>query len=327
MTPVTPALVDSSHVDYSNPQLGADVAQTIEDFTPMIPKRLWDVVATFTRSAVADFAPANCAEASKALTVVSRLAVWTTETACLPLERNIVFSGRHIETFAARQMGGLSPVVARNERLRLLRIAGELHSFDPVRRDAGKKPRPNPFAPYSPAALVRFRSQAATRSTPLRRHNWMMLLSLAAGCALTTTEIVHLKANDVDTTEDGVTVTVTGASPRTVVCLAEWEDDIRHLLHAPLVVDYLFVKDVRPNDAVAYVKKFLNSTAKGSEFPTVERLRSTWIVGHLEARTPIVALAQALGVKTYTTFERLARFVTVPEVDELQALFRGELNR
>lgn len=293
----------------------------------MIPKRLWNEVATFTRAAVTDFAPTTTAEASKAMTVVSRLAVWTTETACLPLEREIVFSGRHIEMFAARQMKHLTPVVARAERLRLLRIAGELHSFDPARRDAGKKPRPNPFAPYSPAALVRFRSQAATRSTALRRHNWLVLLSLAAGCALTTSEILHLTVNDVGSTAAGVTVTVNGSRPRTVVCLADWEDDIRRLLNGPLVVDYLFVKEARPNDAVAYVKKFLNSTAKGSEFPTVERLRSTWIVGHLEARTPIVALAQALGVKTFSAFERLARFVTVPEADELQALFRGELNR
>ncbi|TFC22083.1 hypothetical protein E3O55_18880 [Cryobacterium sp. MDB1-18-2] len=291
----------------------------------MIPKRLWDDVADFTRSAVADFAPTNCAEASKALTVISRLAVWTTETACLPLERNIVFSGRHIETFAARQMAGLSPVVARAERLRLLRIAGELHSFDPVRRDAGKKPRPNPFAPYSPAAMVRFRSQAATRSTALRRHNWMVLLALAAGCALTTTEIMHLKVEDVDSTGDGLTVTVRGASPRTVVCLADWEDDVTRLLGGPLVSDYLFVKAERPNNAVAYVTKFLNSTAKGGEFPTVERLRSTWIVGHLEARTPTVALAEALGVKTFSTFERLAPFVKTPDASDLRVLFRGEL--
>ena len=324
MTPEALALVDDIHNAYSNLQLDANVAQTIQNFTPMIPNRLWDDVADFTRSAVADFAPTNCAEASKALTVVSRLAVWTTETACLPLERNIVFSGRHIETFTARQMAGLSPVVARAERLRLLRIAGELHSFDPVRRGAGKKPRPNPFAPYSPAAMVRFRSQAATRSTALRRHNWLVLLALAAGCALTTAEIMHLKVEDVDSTADGVIVTVTGASPRTVVCLVDWEDDVTRLLRGPLVSDYLFVKDERPNDAVAYVKKFLNSTAKGREFPTVERLRSTWIVGHLEARTPIVALAQALGVKTFSTFERLAPFVRIPEASALQVLFRGE---
>ncbi|TFC48933.1 hypothetical protein [Cryobacterium shii] len=307
--------------------MGADVARTLQDFTPMIPKRLWNEVATFTRAAVTDFAPTTTAEASKAMTVVSRLAVWTTETACLPLEREIVFSGRHIEMFAARQMKHLTPVVARAERLRLLRIAGELQTFDPARRDAGKKPRPNPFAPYSPAALVRFRSQAATRSTALRRHNWLVLLSLAAGCALTTAEILQVKAEDLSTTELGVTVTVRGASPRTVVCLADWEANIRQLLAGPLVVDYLFVKDVRPNDAVAYVKKFLNSTSKGSEFPTVERLRSTWIVGHLDARTPIVALAQALGVKTFSTFERLAPYVKEAEPSELRTFFRGELNR
>src|SRR5665647_1178267 len=100
MTPAALPLGDGIHSDYSNTQLAADVVRTIEDFTPMIPKRLWNDVADFTRSAVADFCPSTRAEASKALTVVSRLAVWTTDVACLPLERRIVFGGRHIETFA-----------------------------------------------------------------------------------------------------------------------------------------------------------------------------------------------------------------------------------
>ncbi|MEC5151702.1 hypothetical protein [Cryobacterium sp. GrIS_2_6] len=154
--------------------------------------------------------------------------------------------------------------------------------------------------------------------------DWIIRPTLAAGCARTTAEIMHLKVEDVDSTAGGVTITVTGASPRTVVCLADWEDDVRRLLDGPPVLDYVFVKDERPSNAVAYVNKFLNSTAKGREFPTVERLRSTWIVGHLEARTPIVALVEALGVKTFSMFKRLAPFVRMPEAAELQVLFRGE---
>lgn len=325
MTPTTLPLEGDSHVVYSNSQIGDDVAAIIKNFTPMMPKRLWnDAVAEFTRSAVTDFAPNSSAEASIYMSVVSRLASWTVEVACNPLERRVVFDGRQIEAYVSRGLTGRSPSKTRAVRLQLLRIAAELQTFDPDRRDAGKQPRIDPFAPYTSAEIVRLRSQGNTRSTPLRRHNWMTLLALGAGCALNTTEIVGLLVEDIELAAGAIRVHVRGKRARSVICLADWEAEIGNLLMSPLVSTHLFVKTERPQHPPMYVGRFINTVAKRGERFTVERLRSTWIAGHLQAGTDPVALMHAVGVKSFSTFERLVPYISMPSDDVLTTQFRRE---
>jgi integrase len=328
MSAEMPAIENGVHNVYTNTQFSEDLAKTILNFRPMMPKRLWnDAVADFTRSAVTDFAPANPREASIAMSVVARLASWTAEVTCHPLERGIVFDGRQIEGFIARGATNPNAYGKRCLRSRLLRIAAELETFDPARRDAGKQPRAAVFAPYTAAEIVRFRSQGSTRSTELRRHNWMTLLSLGAGCALTTSEIVGLLLQDVEVGSDAIRIHVNGDRARTVVCLAVWEDELRQLLSAPLVGAHVFVKTERPRTPSTYVTRFLDTVAKGAEKFTVERLRSTWIVGYLQSGTDPIALMRALGVKSFSTFERLIPYVTMPADDGLTEMFRQEARK
>jgi integrase len=309
---------------YSYNAISDDISDAIRNYTPMFPKRLWNDVADFTRSAVTDFAPANPREASSCMSIVARISSWTVSVACHPLERRVVFDGRQIDAFIKGAPGNRSAHTNRCLRLRLLRIAAELKSFDPDRRDAGKQTHADVFAPYTPAEIVRFRSQGNTRSTPLRRHNWLTLLSLGAGCALTTSEIVALTVDDLHLAADAIRVRVQGERARTVVCLATWESDVRQLLTSPLVSTHLFVKTERPRSPSTYVTRFLNTVANGSEKFTVERLRSTWMVEHLTGGTDPVALMRAVGVKSFSTFERLIPFVPTPANDQLTAMFRRE---
>lgn len=301
-----------------------DISDAIRNYIPMLPKRLWNDVADFTRSAVTDFAPANPREASTCMSIVARISSWTVNVACHPLERRIVFDGRHIDSFIKGAFGNRSAHTRRSLRLRLLRIAAELETFDPDRRDAGKQAHAQVFAPYTRTEIVRFRSQGNTRSTPLRRHNWVVLLSLGAGCALTTSEIVALNVSDIDVATHAIHVHVRGERARTVVCLAAWEDDVRQLLTSPLVSTHIFVKTERPRTPPMYVTRFLNTVAHGAEKFTVERLRATWMVEHLTGGTDPVALMRAVGVKSFSTFERLIPFIPAPADDQLTAMFRRE---
>ena len=98
---------NASHSVYTNRQNRESVNDRIKNFTPMMPKRLWnDAVAEFTRSAVTDFAPNTPAEARNCMTDVARLASWTNDVTCQPLERRIVFDGRQIDAFIARGLQG-----------------------------------------------------------------------------------------------------------------------------------------------------------------------------------------------------------------------------
>ena len=326
MTAMVLPVGNTVHGVYTNSQNSHAVNERIKNFIPMMPKRLWnDAVAEFTRSAVTDFAPNTEAEARSCLSAVARLASWTSEVTCNALERRIVFDGRQIDGFIARGLPGLYPSTARMMRLRLLRIAAELETYDPMRRNAGRKAHFPPYAPYGSAEILRFRSQGATRSTALRRHNWMTLLALGAGCGLSVTEVIDLRIDDVHAGADALRVCVRGDRPRTVVCLAAWESDLHQLLASPLLEAHLFVKDFRPNDPSHFVTVFLKNASKGAEKFKVERLRSTWLVEHLAGGTEPFALMAAAGVKSFSTFVRLADYVPLPSDDRLTAMFRRDV--
>jgi integrase len=313
------------HDVYTNSQSKDAVTERIKNFTPMMPKRLWnDAVAEFTRSAVTDFAPNTEAEAGSCLTAVARLASWTSEVTCNALERTIVFDGRQIDGFVSRGLPGLYPSTARMMRLRLLRIAAELENYDPMRRSAGRRAHFPAYAPYSSAEILRFRSQGATRSTALRRHNWMTLLALGRGCGLSVSEVIDLRIDDVHAGSDALRIRVRGDRPRTVICLAAWEPDLHQLLASPILEAHLFVKDFRPNNPAHYVTVFLANASKGAEKFKVERLRSTWLVEHLAGGTEPFALMAAAGVKSFSTFERLADYIPLPSDDRLTASFRRD---
>lgn len=320
-TPGTP-VERNDHSGYSNTHLGHNVVEIIRNYTPMLPKRLWNDVADFTRSAITDFAPANEREARRAMNAVARLSIWTTDVACQPLERHVVFNGRHIDTYIARGAPDGNDYGKRRRRLQLLNIAGELQQFDPERRDAGKKPARHLYAPYIPEQIVRLRSQGNTRSTALRRHNWLALLAFGAGCGLTSPEICDLTVDDVEISDVGVEVSVSGVHERTVTCLAEWEDDIRALVGSPLVDRHLFVAETRPRRPSTHVAIFIRDAANGREAFTTQRLRSTWIVGHLQNRVPPVDLINALGMTTFATLQRFIPFVAELGDEERTALFR-----
>jgi hypothetical protein len=335
-------LVTGAHVVDTNKHYDP-IAAVILEYCPNAPRRLWtDEVQEFTRSAVSDINPRNQSEAGKYLAAVAYLAIWITDVACLPLTRDVVFNGQTIDAYVAKALSDYTDIRRRLTRLRLLQVASELGQFDPARRDRprqrlGPLTRELGFAPYTAAEIIRFRNQGATRSTAHRRHNWMVVLALAAGCALSCTDILHLLTTDIELNDSHITIHVRGPRARSVICGSEWEADIRALLKSPLVGDHPLVIDYddargpgdpstgRPKIASSFIRSFIARSADdpSAQF-SVERLRTTWIVRHLEAHTDPVALIAALGDKSFSGLTRLMSYVRVPDEAELIAMFRGE---
>lgn len=299
------------------------MAGVIRDYTPLAPKRLWNEdVQKFTRDAVTAIAPVSENEASMYMRAIAGLAIWSVHIACQPLEQDVVFNGAHIDSYIRRGGLRMAPAQLRNLRLRLLRAASELSVYDPDRRDFGKSVASKGWEPYTPKEIIRIRSLGASRSTARRRHNWMTIVSLATGCALKTTEIIDLPVDAIRADADGVHVTVRGKRPRTVTCLASWEDDVKALIESPLVGDYVLIHAERPTNPALYIRQFQRAAARPEEHFQVERLRSTWIATHLQARTPVLPLMHALGAKSLSTIERLEQFIPVPDDAAIAAYFR-----
>jgi len=247
--------------------------------------------------------------------------MWSVEPGGLPLDRGIIFSAANRRRFIARGYTSRGAESRVGFDYLLERLAADLLAFDPARPGI-RAPRPaEPFAPYSPTEIVRLRSQTMTRSTALQRARWRALLTLGAGLALSAAEIMLAQVSDVEDRGDHLVMHV-GGGKRSVICLAEWESELRTLLIDPEVDSFLYPKVVRPQKPAFQAAQFIGIAANPGEGFKVERLRSTWIVAHIDAGTPLVPLMDALGVKSLSTLERLAPYFAQPSDDELITTFR-----
>ena len=93
--------------------------------------------------------------------------------------------------------------------------------------------------------------------------------------------------------------------------LAEWEPLMRRALEGLDATDPVFGMPGRTTYK-NLLSGFVEHTV-GEERPRSNRLRATWIVAHLRARTDMRALMEAAAV---SKFENLARYLQfVPELD------------
>jgi hypothetical protein len=301
-----------------------DVIGVIHNYTPRTPKRFWnDAVQEFTRSAVTELKPVTETDALRYLTTISQLVIWTVNIACHPMRREIVFDAGNIDEFVRRHETLRTPTSRNNMQFRLYRVSRELGCNAPPAGRTGRRPSKDVYGPYTPRQMVRFRNQAASRTTPASRHNLKVLLSLSAGCGLNADEIMAMPASSIRVDGEAVRVDIPGPRARTVVCLAAWEDDLREATASELVDYYLFVKDERATYAHEYLHRYVARAVTAGQAFHVERLRSTWIVTHLNAGTPIFILARALGLKGISTFKRFEGFVDhVLDEEKHTAAFR-----
>jgi len=304
---------------------GRTVARRIGGFTPDMPERYWQVIEGFVRSAVADAQPKTPYDAKNLLSTTARHVLWCWQTAGLALDREIVFDRAVIEEFIVHGCPNLSPASAGNRRSQLLRMAEALNrSGQPARLTPLSSS--DPVRPYSPSEIVALRSWAAGQNTPTRRRDAATLLALGAGAGLATEDVAGLTAAMVTVDNDGVLVAVPGRRARLVPMLAAWEAPIVEAAGAMPADRFLFCGN-RTVTGKNYLGSFVRKSTGVGPKPLVQRLRATWIVGHLAARTPVVPLMAAAGVESLEALTRYLRFVPGIEAAEARRALRGQLGQ
>lgn len=315
MNDANTALAPSTLNGHTSDHEGA-VASLIANYRPiMIPRARWANIAEFTRSAATDFNPRHAVEARNVLFGIARVADWTHHIAGHPLRREIVLNPRNIDDFIKT---GYPVAEARRKtvvRNYLHLLSAELGLGDEARKRARTKQTVDQYGPYTPREYADFRLTGSTASTDHRQHIWATALALGAGFALTTAEIFNVRPTDIYEDSHGITVTVEGEATRTVVCLPEWERDVIAALNRRSDNDYLLA-DEHPTDPSTYLHKTLQRTADRfhQHRYVVERLRTTWIVRHLEAQTPIQVIMRALGATTTRPIDRCLQYL--PPLEE-----------
>lgn len=179
-------------------------------------------------------------------------------------------------------------------------------------------------APYEAWQVARFLELAAAQPTLARRRSCTALLALGLGCGLDRQDLAWVRGTDVTNGPGGaVTVIVSGGPrPRSVVALGDY---------APLIAscaarqgERLLIggwERGRHNVTTPVLERMVTDQRLPRVVPS--RLRSTWLVRHLNLRTPLAVLLPAAGLQSSRTLDDLLRYADAVGDDAAAALLQG----
>jgi integrase len=272
-------------------------------------------IEEFASAAAVDAAPSTAYDERSLRKAAALLARWAWQSAGLPLDREVIFARQVIGRFASVGLTQYSEAGQGNIRSQLLRMGEALLGprLAPVRL-APLGPA-EPTAPYSLSEVTSLRSWALCQSTTARRANADVLLALGLGAGLSASEIGNVRVCDIAVDDEGVILNVTGTRSRSVPVLRAWE---RALIERTLTLrpDQWAFRENHTENYPNLISNFVARSGTSTVLPQSQRLRSTWLVGHLTNGTPVIPLMQAAGVESLEALTRYVRFVPVHDVPE-----------
>lgn len=299
------------------------MARRILNYTPDLPADHWAKIESFVRQAVADCVDRTPYDTKTLLHAVKAHVHWCWQTACVELNRDLIFSRLQVEEFIVSTDSPWQGASKANYRSQLLRVCEVLGGPEAGVR-LSPLPKSEPLAPYNRADIIRFRAWAASQSTEVKRHDLGALLSLGFGAGLSAGEISEASPDDVSQDEHGVLIRVANGlrAERYVPVLAGWESGVIEAVERSAGARYLF-RPGRTRTTKNTVTDLIRRSSPINPALSSQRMRGTWITGHLAARTPIVPLIEAAGVESLEALTRYLRFL--PEVDPVEARARLRL--
>jgi hypothetical protein len=219
----------------------------------------------------------------------------------------VVFRVDDIEQFIQHGCTHLTGRTRATYRSALVRVGEHAAGWQVVRPAQGLPiEAADPQAPYSPEEFAAVLAAVSGRRTAFQRHNGLVLIALGRGAGLAAGDITALVGTDIEERSDGtVVVHVAGPSRRQVPVLTSWAAEVARLgrlagRHPMFRADRT---EIKRNDIARFCDRLVWRDAPRL---SVNRLRATWIVEHLEAGTPLHVLAAAAGVRAVS----IARYAT-----------------
>lgn len=302
--------------------LAVTVVAFMTEYVPNIDKAVWERIGPFVRDAVSVAAPMTPYSAEVLIRAASHFVSW-----CLrqgwPLDAETIWARQSIDLYVNDKRLRLADGTRRNYRGYLMRISEIL-----LPEEHGEKmtalSRKTTAAPYTAAEMAEFRHWAVAQRTPLKVYRCMIMLTLCAGAGVRPGELVSVRAQDVEATNDGgFVIRVLGDLKRSVPLLREWDEWMTAILEQiPAGHETLWGTPNRTRPT-AVLSAFTQLT--DGDAPTGARLRATWLVTHLRAIADIKSLFIAGGFEKFEHLGRLLHYVAdVPDDDYIDFL-RGEV--
>lgn len=306
-TPVNDSLADTPSATPPRP-----IADVIAAYRPYKYARAdWERVADFVRACAVEAGPSDSRRAQELMRTLIPFVLWSEEEGH-ELDRDAIFTPDNIERYidvATPELGELSKATRRS----LLRKTGRR-----VTTHAPWEPRPTPLhtaprkRPYTAKEIDDFRS--LQQPTDLAQHRLQALLALGLGAGVTGVEYYSSTARDVWTDDRGLTrLRVHGRRAREVVVFDDWAEDL-HAVAGRVGNGHLLGGALPKAEAsrlwhIMGTIRFPNWTGRLQ----LERLRSTWLVRHLDQGTPLRSLLPAAGLTTTAACTDLLPYVRVPD--------------
>jgi hypothetical protein len=236
--------------------------------------------------------------------LLQRLSDWATAEG-MALDREVILDPDTVERFVTVALvDDRSSATYRA----VLRRVGPL-----LTRRAPWEPRPTAIArrqlapPYSPEEVALLLDDAGTQPTFSRQRAAFAFLALGLGAGLDGRWATRVKAEDVTRCGEGVVVRVGDPAARSIVALATWEDALLGL--ADLAGDQFLVggRTWSNRNTGALVERLVTPTGHPRLAPA--RLRSTWLLWHLQAGTRLPELCRAAGLRGTGVFVDLLEYV------------------
>lgn len=289
---------------------------TIDD-PAIATRKSVDAVEAFVRDTVT--AAARFASYSDAtLTgVVGSFVRWAVDERHWPLDGAVLWTVDAIEQWVADGVRGCSEGTVRNRRTQLLAVSRALMPSEHGAKVSALNTK-STSRPYSSEEMKAHRAWAMSQPAGIKRHRAMLMLTLCGGAGLHSREVGLIEHADVQVDDLGIFIHVRGDNPRAVPLAKEWERWMAKVMKERPRDERLWGAGARKDD-----RKLLSDfteRAVGSS-PSGQRLRNTWIVGHLVAEVPIQDLMWAAGVKKFEHLSTYFQFLP----DRLDADYRSAL--
>ena len=274
----------------------------------------WASVQSLVSSAIDQCHASTPYSDGELISIGTKLATFVASSPLLSLDVETAFAAPTIEQFFHTGLPTWSPASRGNARSMLYRMSETLLGTTTRGDRLFALPASSPSRPYDAAELKQIDKWIRAQQGE-RRRDATVLVALGLGAGLSTSEITGLRVDDLTVVElDGVvviaSVEVSCARSRVVTIESRWGEQLAAAVSGRGGQGFAF-EPKREAAGKNLVSNFVARSEGEGVRPNAQRMRATWVVGHLESGTPIVSLMELAGVRSLDALSRYVRFVGV----------------
>lgn len=266
---------------------------------------LWHPIRLFVTQSVLDYHPNTVQAARSLISTLTGYVLWAVHEMHAPLDRDDLFYllmiRRYISSISHTES---SKQTYESALYRLANVLGGLPDKDRPPSARGL----TPVRTYTNRQLADIDGWIAVRKTATKRRDASIIVGLAGGAGVRSTEMPTIRQNSLQRDRQGrTTVTVGGRNPRTVDVLPDWSSYFDDLLREPST-DLTAV--LKSTNTVTSFTNALNALIKGPHpAPDLTLLRETWLLRTLHT-LPVADLVHQAGFATAASLTRYMPYLT-----------------